>query len=317
MKRVNGLILEFLRFEAPYAVTHRSTDSWDILLYRLMRSLRCQLGSNILPNDGNEYEWLDTTSPSRKAPYVDWAGLWENAPKNDDALDDDEARESDNTREKRVSSLLVHLETVAYWKLDLQATSMSSFEEAWNRNPFLVDFATSWDVELTFDAILTIEERILVDDCYFKVDNTPGEERGFTVNVGPGQINLLYVCGADKTYQEWDANLATDDPLLADRCLWSAIRTSGTEHTIDSEEMPEATKELPMQVPCETSQARRWSLRTMIKSFKIQLMGPNGEEILGSATPIGSPQAAEKDETNAAHDSEGGTSTPSLTSFSS
>ncbi|KAF6825747.1 hypothetical protein CPLU01_10102 [Colletotrichum plurivorum] len=203
--------------------------------------------------------------------------------------------------------------------------------------------------------MLTTEERILVDDCHFKVDNTPGEERGFTVNVGPGQINFLYVCGANKTvsqraadlakrlfasilqskhaasesinirsllsslekqYQEWDANLATDDPLLANKCLWSAIRTSGTEHTIDSEEMPEATKELPMQAPGETSQTRRWSLRTMIKKFRILLMGPKGKKILGSATPIGSPQAAQKDETNAAHDSEWGTSTSSLTSFS-
>lgn len=180
---------------------------------------------------------------------------------------------SRGTVKENVSSILVHLETTAYGNLESQATSIPIFEEAWNRNPFLADFGTPWDVELSFDAKLTTQDDGVVDDYYFGVDETPDEERGFYINFCFNQINLLHVCGTEfedtpvsqraadlakrlfasillsthaasdfinipallsslnEQYEEWEARLANDDTLLANKFLWSAIRNSSTKLT--------------------------------------------------------------------------------------
>ncbi|KAF4825024.1 hypothetical protein CGCSCA5_v000720 [Colletotrichum siamense] len=143
-KRVDVHIRNFLQELAPSASEDRSPDSWDDVLYRLMRSLRCHLGSNISATH-NHNLWLDSTSLSRSParPHVDWFNIEKH-------YDSHEAE----TATQDVLAILREMDAAAH----RDGPKVNYFKpiSLWYQNPFLCEFSNTrvinpWTMPLPTD----------------------------------------------------------------------------------------------------------------------------------------------------------------------
>ncbi|KAI8316874.1 hypothetical protein K4K59_012376 [Colletotrichum sp. SAR11_240] len=145
-KRVDVHIRNFLQELAPSASEDRSPDSWDDVLYRLMRSLRCHLGSNISPAGMHNYNiWLDNTNltSSPADPYVDWLNI-------EKYYDSHEAE----TATQDVLAILEEMDGAAH--RDGPRVTYFKPISLWYQNPVLCEFTNAhvtnpWTVSLPTD----------------------------------------------------------------------------------------------------------------------------------------------------------------------
>ncbi|KAH0435070.1 hypothetical protein CcaCcLH18_04968 [Colletotrichum camelliae] len=146
-KRVDSHIRNFLQESAPSAFQDRVPDSWDDVLYRLMRSLRCHLGSNISPTVTHNYIWLDSANLSRipSKPYVDWFNIekYYNSFKAATATQDVVAiLEEMDAAAHRESAKVKSFNPISAW---LQNLSLHEFSMSHLTNPWTVPLPTDME----------------------------------------------------------------------------------------------------------------------------------------------------------------------------
>ncbi|KAF9877496.1 hypothetical protein CkaCkLH20_05196 [Colletotrichum karsti] len=131
--KIDKLILDFFYEEEPAAGSNGDPYSWDAALYRLMRIIRCRLGSNICPGVKSHYRWLEQYDPStnQSPPYVDW--FW---------LEPHVSMEARRDATSHVLAIIEHLTTVVY-RQQHDPDEDVDFVKAWAGNMLLKDFSDS------------------------------------------------------------------------------------------------------------------------------------------------------------------------------